>query len=252
MWIVLVVSPQISQQNLSIFFLSFFISLFLSLFFLLQKNWCTKDIFEVNNADIPFSALYLLEQNKLVLKSSSSIPKGHAATPLEMSLNGNSHPSTLLISFMTPVLTLSSADDLYPWPAHSVMRSGTYAVVEGLEAKLGHLPGGLWTESSQAAVLMPILGADRRAVGVLVLGVNLKRALDDDYMYSPPSFVSITLDTHRSLFKTVVYFLLLYTTPLIYSKGIHGAGDWASSTSDRRSHSVAGGKEACSDTCRAW
>ena len=77
------------------------------------------------------------------------------------------------------------------------MRSGTYAVVEGLEAKLGHLPGGLWTESSQAAVLMPILGADRRAVGMLVLGVNLKRALDDDYMYSPPSspsFVSITLE----------------------------------------------------------
>ena len=60
-------------------------------------------------------------------------------------------------------------------------------VVEELEAKLGHLPGGLWTEPSQAAVCMPLLGADRRVVGILVLGVNVRRALDDDYMYSPPT-----------------------------------------------------------------
>ena len=58
-------------------------------------------------------------------------------------------------------------------------------IVEGLEAKLGSLPGGLWPESSQSAVSMPILATDLRAVGMLVLGVNVRRALDDDYMYFP-------------------------------------------------------------------
>ena len=59
-------------------------------------------------------------------------------------------------------------------------------VVEQLEEKLGHLPGGLWTESSQSAFISPIMGTDRKAVGMLVLGVNVRRALDDDYMYSSP------------------------------------------------------------------
>ena len=70
------------------------------------------------------------------------------------------------------------------------MTSGASAVVERLEEKLGHLPGGLWPESSQSAVCMPILGTDRRVVGMLVLGVNVRRALDDNYMYSPPPISS--------------------------------------------------------------
>ena len=91
------------------------------------------------------------------------------------------------------------------------MTSGTFEVVEGLEAKLGHLPGGLWTESSQSAITMPILGTDRRPVGMLVLGVNVRRAFDDDYSYSPlptplippilpPSYISLT---HRGYFELV-------------------------------------------------
>ena len=85
-----------------------------------------------------------------------------------------------------------TVEDQRVWPAHSVMTSGDSVVVTGLEAKLGHLPGGLWTESSQSAVAFPILGTDRKIVGMLVLGVNVRRALDDDYKYAPPnSFESL-------------------------------------------------------------
>ena len=156
--------------------------------------WHVADTLEANNKDVPFSALYLLEQNKLVLKSASAIPKGHLATPLEISLNGTSLFFRLLssrFSCLTLLIFLKlnsciAADDPCVWPAHSVMTSRTHVVVEGLEAKLGHLPGGLWPESSQCAVLMPILGAHCTAMGMLVLGINPRRALDDDYMYSHP------------------------------------------------------------------
>ena len=57
-----------------------------------------EDIFKENNADIPFSALYLVEKNKLVLKS-TSIHNGHPAAPLEISFNGKSFPVPTLSFF---------------------------------------------------------------------------------------------------------------------------------------------------------
>jgi hypothetical protein len=62
------------------------------------------------------------------------------------------------------------------------MTSGVHAIVDGLKEKIGHLPGGLWPESSQSAVVLPIIGGDKQ-IGMLVLGVNVRRALDDDYLY---------------------------------------------------------------------
>ena len=87
-------------------------------------------------------------------------------------------------------------------------------VVEGLESKLGHLPGGLWTESSQSAVACPIFGSDRRAVGMLVLGVNVRRALDDDYMYFPASLPSKSLPLYTPLLLFIAQFHLFYLTNL--------------------------------------
>ena len=58
-------------------------------------------------------------------------------------------------------------------------------VVEGLETKLGRLTSELGFELRQHAVALPILGTEGRAIGMLVLGVNVRRVLDDDYMYSP-------------------------------------------------------------------
>ena len=211
----------------------------------------------MNNADVPFSALYLLEQNKLVLKSTSAIPKDHPAAPLEISLNGNpllSHPHPFSLPFISIIV-----DNIRAWPAHHVMTSEASVVVEQLEEKLGHLPGGLWTESSQSAFISPIMGTDRKAVGMLVLGVNVRRALDDDYMYSPPIPLSSPLTCYSLLIRfllkiiNVLSFHLHFTSflLLIDPKGLFGVNNGASSKSNMHKYSITRRKETCRDALAA-
>jgi signal transduction histidine kinase len=63
-----------------------------------------------------------------------------------------------------------------------VVRERRAVLASGLGARFGGLPGGVWPEPSERALLLPVLRAGQEAPdGVLVVGVSPRRVLDDAY-----------------------------------------------------------------------
>ena len=118
---------------------------------------------EQNSPDVPFALVYLLDEtrDKLVLKCSVQVPETHPARCDEISLGDNSEKR---------------------WPVAAAMGSKNPVVVSNLETRFGKFAGGKWPEPVHTAVVLPIPGADAdHPIGAIVLGVNPRRALDDDY-----------------------------------------------------------------------
>jgi signal transduction histidine kinase/DNA-binding response OmpR family regulator len=114
------------------------------------------------NPDIPFAMLYLdAEDHSAVhlLASTGFDPDGVAA-PLRI------HPSD---------------DD--PWHIAEVVRTGSPLLLEDLQQRFGDLPGGAWPEPTRSALVLPVARTGQRieTTGVLVAGINPRRALDERY-----------------------------------------------------------------------
>ncbi len=108
-----------------------------------------------NDADMPFSLLYLVEDDgrhaRLVASS------GGIESPATPSLIG---------------------DDAR-WPAGQVVASARAVVVDDLRA-LEPLPSGPWTDPPHTALALPLMSGET-VVGVLVAAVSPRRQLDDAY-----------------------------------------------------------------------
>ena len=112
-----------------------------------------------NSGDIPFALIYLLDDSqKVSLKGSVKIS---ALQPETISLDDNSNAV---------------------WPIARALTAKKMLVISNREQRFGKQPDGEWPDSTQSAVVLPIPGADaEHALGALVLGVNPRRAMDDDY-----------------------------------------------------------------------
>jgi PAS domain S-box-containing protein len=111
------------------------------------------------NPDVPFALLYLLDEDSGRLRTvgSTGLPYNKFAT--EIALHG---------------------DD--PWGVSRVARSGEPLILHDLTGRFGALPGGTWPEPTNRALVLPVAKLGTSAsTGALVLGVNPRRALDDDY-----------------------------------------------------------------------
>jgi PAS domain S-box-containing protein len=114
-----------------------------------------------NPSDVPFALLYVLsdDQKQAWLCDSTGLPANHPARPTVIGLADDS--SAL-------------------WPLASVVESGQMLV--DLDARFGELPTNPWPVPAQQAVLLRLMASGQdRAVGVLVLGVNPGRELDDEH-----------------------------------------------------------------------
>ena len=81
---------------------------------------------------------------------------------------------------LAPVDIAFNAPD--PWCVTEVVRTGRAVLLEDLPNQLGDLPGGAWPEPSVSALVLPVAkGGQSTTTGVLVAGVNPRRALDDPY-----------------------------------------------------------------------
>ncbi|KAJ3284533.1 hypothetical protein HK104_009887, partial [Borealophlyctis nickersoniae] len=113
--------------------------------------------------DIPFSLLYLTEgdgeRRKCVLRATTGIPQTH---PLA-----------------TPVIPVSIPSSETIWPVAEVVWTGRAIELNDLDDPT--LPGGIWPDKPTEAVILPIHDVRREITGVLVLGVNPRRRLDDLY-----------------------------------------------------------------------
>ena len=116
-----------------------------------------------NPGDIPFALIYLLhngaEHARLI--ATTSVKPETAAAPSSIDLK--EEPSST-------------------WPLRRVLEAGTAELVQGLTERFGALPGGLWPESPEAALIVPIAAPGQaRATGFLVCGLSPRRVVDADY-----------------------------------------------------------------------
>jgi PAS domain S-box-containing protein len=111
------------------------------------------------NPDIPFALLYLLDESRGRLRAvgSTGLPFDKFAS--DVALHG---------------------DD--SWSVSRVVRTGEPLILHDLGGRFGALPGGSWPEPTNRALVLPVAKLGTSAsTGALVLGINPRRALDDDY-----------------------------------------------------------------------
>jgi PAS domain S-box-containing protein len=123
-----------------------------------------SQILAENPGDIPFALVYLLNEE-------GTIAELMAATALEFDS-----------TFAPSSIRLGSTQSGTTWPLERVLESGTPELISDLPARFGYLPGGLWPEPSEAALLVPIAAPGQtRPAGFLVAGISPRRIVDADY-----------------------------------------------------------------------
>ncbi len=125
----------------------------------------SADALSENLADIPFAVLYLLDSDRNQARRVGivGLPADSAAAPAIVELGG-------------------IAPESHSWPLSHVARSGQAILAEDVVSRFGPLPGGVWPETPRAALILPVtrLGHDQ-PVGIMVVGISPRRALDDEY-----------------------------------------------------------------------
>ena len=115
-----------------------------------------------NNPDIPFALLYLVDDDargaSLAASAGLQTASYHPADHLE--LDGNDG-----------------------WSIARAVRHSSSVTFDDLDLRFGTLPGGAWPEPTKRAIVSPIMksGQLTGVTGVLIAGINPRRALDDSY-----------------------------------------------------------------------
>jgi len=115
-----------------------------------------------NAIDIPFSLLYVLEEDgkQVRLSASCGITPGAAASPL--------------------VMNLESPDAC--WPISEVIAQRKALLLQDLGTRFGSLPGGPYPEATHTALVAPLVRPGQsRPDGIVIFGVSPRRAFDDPY-----------------------------------------------------------------------
>jgi len=118
-----------------------------------------------NPADIPFGLIYLMDEDTK-----------HARLVATTGVTPDSPAAANRIAINVPAEATST------WPLPQVLASGTAELVSHLTKRLGSLPGGLWPESPDTALVLPILAPGQTGpTGFLVSGLSPRRAPDAEY-----------------------------------------------------------------------
>jgi signal transduction histidine kinase/DNA-binding NarL/FixJ family response regulator len=117
-----------------------------------------------NPGDIPFALIYLLEDDAshASLIAASGLERGSAAAP--------------------ETIELDAPRDTPAWPLNEVLATGAAQRVSDVEARFGRLPGGLWPESPQEALIVAVAAPGHsRPTGFLICGLSPRRIFDAHY-----------------------------------------------------------------------
>ena len=112
--------------------------------------------------DLSFGLIYLCDADVKTarLAGSAGLPPGSRVAPLRVDL--------------------SLEGDATDWPLGAVLRANEVQVVTDLGRRFGDLPSGVWPEPPHTAVVLPIgRRGQGRVAGLLVVGINPRRPLDD-------------------------------------------------------------------------
>ncbi|HVK13789.1 MAG TPA: ATP-binding protein [Gemmataceae bacterium] len=113
-----------------------------------------------NPHDLPFVLVYLTDGDTARLAGAAGLPAGSPAAPAAVGL-GEDGPG---------------------WPLGRVLASGRAEVVTGLGDRFGPLPGGVWPEPPERAVVLPMAQAGQaRPAGFVVAGLSPRLVFTDEY-----------------------------------------------------------------------
>ena len=141
------------------------------------------EVLSAGDADVPFCLFYLREDGAPHLRLAAAA----GAIPEE------ARPDSLDL-----------ADPASPWPAATVLSSARSEVIERLGERLGvELPSAAWPEPVESARVAPLAGLQgREPVGLLILGVSPRRALDEAYR---TFFERVTMQVAASIGNAQAY-----------------------------------------------
>jgi signal transduction histidine kinase/DNA-binding response OmpR family regulator len=123
-------------------------------------------IFAANDADLPFSLLYLLAEND----------PGQARLAGTAGLDGYEGPAR------PERVSLAGAAGAASWPLAAAARLGGEILVDDLAVRFGPLPGGRWATPPERAIVLPLARPGQpRPYGFLVAGLSPRRPLDEAY-----------------------------------------------------------------------
>jgi hypothetical protein len=118
-----------------------------------------------NPLDIPFTAIYLLEEEGTSARrfAGTTLPDGSTVFP-------DNHP-------------VHNGDAARaPWPLLGVVETQQYCQVSNLPSKVGAFPAGPWPDPVETAFVLPLAAPTQpRPAGFLIAGVSPRRILDADY-----------------------------------------------------------------------
>ena len=119
--------------------------------------------FASNDADVPFSMFYLLDDSTIArLAATSGFAPDATAAP--------------------HAIDVASADGSPLWPLATVISGRQIEVIDCSDPRFGALPFGHWAEPPRSAILLPLAAPDQvRPYGVMVAGLSPHRQLDDGY-----------------------------------------------------------------------
>jgi PAS domain S-box-containing protein len=123
------------------------------------------EILRSDAADIPFSLLYLIDQDGKFAR---------LCNEPEFALDDPIAPATV---------DLNAVDDLDHWFIAQSVRTAQPQVISDLTTRFGAIPGSPWTELPQEAIVLPIaVPGQTKISGVLVAVASPRRRLDDQYL----------------------------------------------------------------------
>ena len=118
-----------------------------------------------NRHDLPFVLIYLLDPDAgtASLAGATGLPEASSASPR--------------------CVDLAAADGQHSgWPLRAVLESGRAEVVTELGKRFGSLPGSLWPEPPERAVVLPMAKPGQaRLAGFVVVGASPRLVFDDGY-----------------------------------------------------------------------
>ncbi len=124
------------------------------------------EILAQNLSDVPFAMVYLLseEGRRARRVASSGFSAATPAGPEQVELD-------------------EPAAQVCPWPLRSVAVSGDTATVRLDATRFGTLPGGVWPESPESALVLPLSAAgEEHLAGLLVVGLSPRRVRNAEYL----------------------------------------------------------------------
>ena len=127
-----------------------------------EACWESAQALATDAHDLPFALLYITNDdgNQLQLAASSGLAAGGAASPESIQLDGGTQ-----------------------WPVAEVLRTHQPLIVDDLTDRFGSsLPSGPWSRPpSSAAILAIPSSSETGRSGILIVGLNPYRLIDDSY-----------------------------------------------------------------------